>query len=975
MYNYTDSLQLTLCVFKQYSYMSVCVISQRGHETARPFNPESSLQPAPSLSDTDMPSPIPTASLAAGSQLKSVSLKKLSMKSLQMKKDKKGDSNTVKLAIDEAVTCLEEDGSIDEELVCPVNGGHSSSVTSVMKSGSLVATSVEEHHSDKEMVPEYDLDSTPPISEQDLETPAAAEKENRDSGGQPLAVKALPQPSDKAVRCKELKSDHGNKKQSPAATSSKPKSSKAGLSLKKSRKRLSDTDIGYFEELPSSSSILQAPAAKRPKVQDVDKPARLAESVTVEDNGQDINGHGPDQEGGADGRGSKTVIVSLTDIKKTNYAPNLHDTATRKRSSVGSLSRPKPVTKSIEVVDLCEADTKAAPGSTKMDGDFEMVDKLQARYSGRYHLTKSTATNPLTSLPRNDRGYLVKRKAPGWPLVRIKASEIPNAPSLQAPPDVSYAEHAKVLARCFNEYFAKLAVAQCGVLWRAKWGKPVTEISKVAANSLSAGRRTKRSRGAVNVPYSEYALELKGIAASSSERKVASPKTSTRTLKRSPSKSPASCASVLCTASDSDSDFRPPTSSEKRKTQKKQQTCSSRKKLNFNNVASSDVCSESTTPGKGPRGSASKLSLGRKSTTEQRGDWMEKSVSPCVQFDREESPDILPPRPPERTAEPGSTLAAAATCFPAPSATPPHQQRSPHGSLGTTTTARQDSADDVMMLDLTSPSPPPSPGEQGGVAGSGREISPGNGGGQDALMVDDCVGRHSDGPANEQGVTPSRTAASASRSPTDCDSSVGPRNRSSPPPPPRAIPSTTSSRSLTFPNMDDSTDEEGPPHCQMASSTLSSGGWLDARKPPPPSGQKPKRLTKKQTSKTTGNQSKNKKKTTNGGAGGGKGKKLTKKPASASVRMKALIQMSESESEHSSLERDRDEVASGDEATELVSTRTAKSTERRGAASLSDSEESEEERETSATPLVESRTDNVRSTMKKRRTSSHRNER
>ena len=932
-----------VCIFKTY-----CFFSQPVCEPTRPFDTECSIQPASVLPDTCPSLSIPATGLTTSTQLKSVSVDKLSVKSLQTKKDKKGDS----FVEVETATCLEEAKNVEEECASPVNGGHSSHSSVLTDSRLLVnqnRASVDHLRSDEEVIMDYDLDSTPPISEQGPETAAAM---GNASDGQPVAVRSLPRLGDKDATSERLKSncDDSDAKHTPVI-GSKLKSTKAGLSLKKSRKRLSDNELGSFQELPSSS--VQAPAAKRPKTQNSDRMSLPTKRSGVESDVECLDGRGLDQGGVVNGRSSETATVSLTDIKKTP-----------ERGNVSSLSLPKATThESIEVVELIEEENRTAVGREAMDSklDVRAGDQIESGMDSRPScpVTVGTAVSLLTSLPRKDRGYLVKRRAPGWPLVKVRASEIPNAPSLQAPPGVPYSEHAQVLTRCFNEYFANLAVAQCRVLRRVRWGKPVSNVNKVTTNSLSAGRRTKRSR-AVNVPYSEYALDLKSIA--TSPRRQASPKRSSRTTKRSPTKSPVSCASGLLTPNVSDEDFRPPTSSEKRKMQKKQ-PLSGRKKLNFNSGATGDTFheSESTTL---PQGTVSKMSLSKKPTGPRRGR-LENSMSPCV---REESPDILPPNQQSRISEPGSTLAAARSST-SPLLPPRPQRQSSHSAPGTNAIG-QFPEDDVMMLDLTTPSPPPSPGRHWGVGSPRADYGIGlSNCDQEESSIDANVGRRGDELAS---LTPSRTAASAVRC-SDRDSTVSSDEADPLPPRSRTRPSTTTSRSLAGRDTtDDSTDEQGSPHRQTASSMLSSGVWLDARKPPPPK-PAPKRQTKKQASKS-GDQSKKNKKT-NGVGGGAKGKKSTKKATSASLRMKALIQLSESESECSPLEgEDQDGLDTGGENVLSKSTRSAKSLVGRGAADSTDSEvsevESEEERQ--ATPVIVSLMD---APVVKQRRRSNRNER
>ena len=897
-------------------------------------------------------SPIPVAGLVGtGSQLKSVSINKLSVKSLQAKKDNKTRDTlseeeevmVITLQQEEETTHISDEAfNVGEDCTSVgssslVQNGAASSSTPVKEA----PKGIERYCIEDEVILDDDLDATPPISEQECEA-----KRGDTDGDQTVVSKPLSRaaPTAAAPSKKLPVSD----KQGESGTICKIKSTKMGLSLKKSRKRLSDSGNSSFQELPHSSSI-QGPVSKRPRMDESDtsgltEPNALKSSSKATASRPELNTKAEPSTNDAiasdmeveqalkhtlptepavgttaadmekrkdsDSRDIDTVtketdikpaMISLTGIEQTQKtATKGVDFTTNQKEKTNELHEPEKLSTTSSSATKSAMATKDTATLATLPAAMKLrhKDLAETERSGT-PIVSTTATDNRDK--KNEEFELVRRtKAIGWPPVKIRPSEVPRHPSLQAPPGVVPAEHTKVLVQCFNAYFAKLAEAQRKVLWRIKWGKPVSNVNKVGTNSLTTGRKTRRSR-AVNIPYSEYALDLKSMAPSS-RSKSSSPVISSK--RSTPSKSPVSTIRQQFTPisddCDSGSDFEP---------SKAMTKPSSRKKLNFNAGAGKTTM---TTPTTRPmRATKSRLSLGKRSP--QLQERVEKS-SPGFQFEREESPDILPTHVHRQTGGPEQESSKhrsdfeKPTCSVSPLPASPNTGQSPRSN--TTTQFQDDNNDDVMMLDLTSPTPPPpSAGPQGQKKGAGE--------------IDDFVTNFNFSDGEEDNVivekdTPSRTHVSHD-------------------------------------DVTDDSDKEGRPH-QVATSAAAVGatrsvGWLDSRKPPPPSQQqkpKPKRQPAKRTNNSKANNSnaaQSKKKT---GGGGAKGRRPTKKTTSASLRVKALIQKSDSDSEHSSLEDSEGDSRSNE--TSKPPQKKSKAMRRRAMDSTDDSEISDMEMEEGGKP-------------------------
>lgn len=851
-------------------------------------------------------SPIPVAGLASTgtTQLKSVSIKKLSMKSLQAKKAKKitdtleeemeGEVQVITL-LDEGETTAASDEAMNVNQSSALVQNGTATCSSTIMTVNKVPTSSERFCVEDKTVPDDDdFDATPPILEQEQETKCGDTNAAQTAVSKPLSRPAL---TAAAPSKKQSVSDKQGER-------GKAKSTKTGLSLKKGRKRLSDSGGSSFQETPNS----QGPASKRPRIEVSDMIGHSEASTTKS---SDVGGHSEasatkSSEITTEARPELITSAMLpTDMEveqEVNQAPPTEPSVGATASDVGSDSRDTDrVTKDTgakqAVISLTgteqtkEIATKGVDFTTNQN---EKVNELHEKLDKKEKLTttcssttefaietEDTAALPSAVRPRHkaemslsatvtggrdtkNAQFQLKRrvKAVGWPPVKIRPSEIPRNPSLQAPHSVLPAEHTKVLIQCFNAYFAKLAAAQHKVLRRIKWGSPVSSFNKVGVNSLTSGRRTRRSR-ASNVPYSEYALDLK-IMAPSSRSKSSSPMVSSK--RSTPSKSPVSNIGQQFSPSDendSDSDFVPSKVTGKQ---------SSGKKSNVNAGASKTAVTTPTT--KSQRATKSRLCLGKRSPQVQ--EQVDKSLSLGVQFEREESPDILPPaaRTHRQGGEPEqelSTKPSGRRLEFGVAAAKPTLSVSPLAPTTTTSQSRkspspqfQEDNDNVMMLDLTSPSPPLLSTEPQGPK----------------IVVD---GDGTKGDAEDENLVRETPASSH----------------------------THVSHDITY-----DSDEEGRPQ-QPATSTAapttgaknSSGSWLDSRKPPP-SAQKPK--PKRQPAKRANNSKASAQSKKVGRGGGAGGRRPAKKTMSAALRIKALIQKSgsESESEHNSLEESEGDASS-----------------------------------------------------------------
>ena len=837
-----------------------------------PFS--SSLQPRGAYAEEPL-SAVSAATVTHQLALKSVSLNRLSVKLLQTKRD--GRNETV--SDDKAAPLREqgETGCSDEVMIIDKEPTRKSarksdtrSLSRNKKSNLLESedtTDFERHLSGDEDVPDDYKDDTPPLSE----FKSVTEDSNKVRA---IVDKPLLKATRKAVHSREAlqgEEESVGKDQTPVL-SNRTRSTKIGLSLKKSRKRLSDTDNSSFQEVQSSSE--QGPLAKRPKVQKNNEDCCISESSAKSGapgtkqlpSGREVAVVGRE-------KNVKMAKISLTDIKKSQDSITKRVDSAKNQKSLSSVNLVKEDSEHDEKDEVCgKSEVKTGNATTTANGlTTENKTHLPLVTTERQQVNQQLARKENTTLPnrafrgRGNNGYMVKRKASGWPLVKVRPSEKPRVPSLQAPPGVPTAEHTRVLVRCFDEYFDKLAMAQCKVLCRVKWGQPVSNVNKTAANSLNAGRRTKRSR-TTNIPYSEYALDLKS-APSVSKSRSSSPAVVGKhsSSKRSLSKSPGvSVRGEMLTPSDSDDDFVLPKSTEKnsdRRREQVQRATSGRKRLSF--TKERKVAGEST-PSKSPRGTESHLSPSKRKSPQQRGQLGKSSKSPALQFEREESPDIVLTRNAcEKRSEVNLT---------SHSATPPALTND-GGCDHSATPTLQD--DDVMMFDLTSPSPPPlgSPNEnEAKLDNGGRERPQVHV--RAAVTSHSRIGHDTDDFDNEE----------------EC-------------PPPDAA-NLKKSHSSVLHDIDSFSeeDEQGHPHSTVTASSSSS--WLNARKPPPVQSKSKKPATKRSRNVNTpkSNVQTKKKATSASGGRGGKGKRSTKKPVSASMRIKALIQNSDSDSEHNSEE-------------------------------------------------------------------------
>ena len=887
-------------------------------------------------SDSAPPSPIPAAGLATGTQLKSVSLKKLSMKTLQTKKGKGIDAVAEKLAF------LRQQGDTptrsDEVMVverdfASTSDNRSPRVQRDASDSRLLLNEatgdVDVHSAGEEIASDDDLDLTPPISQN-----GNSKKEKLQVDGVDIDLTAVDKPSLKvtsAAVCSEegLLQDKGR----VAIASGQTRSMKQrGLSLKKGRKRLSDSmamEVNSFD--------VQSPVAKRPKITGTDPTIALTKTPCTgsTSEGEKLVASTVDVDKHATSKPDiKLALVSLKDIRKSQDISKIGN-VNKSEKFISSSAEPAASTEDDK---LCKegADIGTMEVDMERDGTTSLAsveNQQEAKQSDSMSATVSKESAMMSTFTKSSRdggsgvGYTVRRKTSGWPLVKIRASEIPRVPSLQAPPNVLHSKHTQILIQCFNEYIAKLAVAQCKVLWRIKWGQPVLSVNKVVTSTLSAGRRTKRSRSTV-IPYSQYALDLKDTCMSpSSKRQSSSPVAAVS--KRSPSKTSDFDLGDVLISSDPDSDFQPPKSVEKQNThQQKYGRSAGRKRLHFNSGTTSGP---GTTPSKSADGSGGRLSLRKKSAGQRERLDKSESESPCVQIEREESPDILPSCQLTRKTE----LDFAAVTASSNSSPPRSSCGTPLGSAGP-----QFQDDDIAMLDLTTPSPPP--GGQGGgalaVVGEEHEFEnatisntvshshighdPDNSSNKQGpphthlrhtgstlnshpqtttgSTLHSSTGYHMDDSTNEQGDNPHKSATaktSCSRVGLDTDDSADEQGV-----PPRTITSAETHYSRIGLDTENSSSDE-----HVSRSTSRAGAWLDARKPPPPQ-PKAKGPTKRTNvgSKPDTQSKKTKTAATAGGRGrGAKGNRTTKRPASAALRIKALIQKADSDSGHSSQEDER----------------------------------------------------------------------
>ena len=908
-----------------------------------------------------------TASVASTTatphQLKSasISIKKLSMKSLQAKKGKK-PSDFFEEGEEEKdgeiqIVSLQDEG---ETVAAPGEAVNAASSTRSIKG---VPKGLEKFCmvDEIDIIPDDDFDATPPILGEEMEA-------KHEDTGRPQAIVSKPPSRGRArgILGKERGAKHEEavvskppSRGAPVAAApskkqpvsdrqgerGKAKSTKIGLSLNKGRKRLSDSGNSSLQELPHSSSA-QGPASKRPRVEasnssDLTEPGAMAKSsdimsaatrpevimnaglptnvtIAASDMGEAelaVNQAPPTEPtvgATASEMGSKDAsdngdmdrVAKETGVKHPPKIASLAGTEQMQeitRKGIDFTTNQKEKINELHGKSLEKREKLTAACSSAVESAMEIDNAAALPSTVRLQSSRTSLTLPTKVAGTSDRATknmtafeLVRRvKADGWPPVKIRPSETPRHPSLQAPPGVLPADHTKVLIQCFNAYVAKLAVAQRKVLWRIKWGQPVvSSFNKAGVNSLTSGRRTRRSR-ATSIPYSEYALDLKRGGPSSSRSKSNSPMVSSK--RSTPSKSPVSNIGQQWSPgdeNDSDSDFEP----SKRVTKRM-----SNRKSNLSSGAG-----KTTPTTKSPRATKSRLTLGKRlplQLQEERADKLlspgiqfDKSSSPSVQFEREESPDILPPAAAERThRESGDPKQKKLST----SATKPSGRRLEFGATAEKSTVSisplpppatasespratrsaspwfQDGGDGDNVLDLTSPSPPLLPAKPQ----------------EPTTTIDRGDTRGDDFMSDEK------------------ESLVGGK-------------AVSSHTHVSHDTTDDSANEEGHPQSVVTSAavttttvaTSSSGSWLDSRKPPPSSQKtKPKRQPAKQTknSKAT---AQSKKKAGNGG--GGRGRRQAKKTMPAALRIKALIEKSDSEaaeSEHSSMEEDGEGDSSGKE--------------------------------------------------------------
>ena len=801
-------------------------------EPALPFDRES-LKQQMSDSSTEPSSPISVAGLVSGAQLKksvSLSIDKLRMKSPHTRKDSNKSST---IAEDtgpsrqqaETVTITDKTSNAVDGVLSAAKQDDAQSPKGTKDpqlDANETTNGVEAYgaYHAEEIAIGGDTDSTPPMCMFEHELDAAGGEDV--DGGNAVVSMSSSRATCAAAHSREeplcdkheTTSTSTEPEPTPAALSNKTRSTKTGLSLRKGRKRKSDIDNSSFQEALCSDS--QGPLTKRPRIEETEPKAEpKAPAITCNPRtNQTLDGTETDAV--TKEQNVEPAVASVTDSKQTPETTKQGDVINRQkkiRSSISLSSETKPTTKKGELQGTKEQSTGS---TTTNDVEIQLEDPA-TKDKDIVLATKSNDGNV----------HMVKHTHTSWLQPGKQTWAAGQNPSLCAPPGVPPAEHTPVLIQCFNEYFAKLAMAQSKVLWRIKWGKPVSNVNRAAASSLSAGRRTRRSR-AVNIPYSEYALDLKSLAPSSRNKSSSPAAVPRKSPSKSPSKSPGFKGRQLI-SSDSDNDFEPHRTSDRRL---QQRANSSHTKSDGSNVTvGTSVTTPSTSPLVRPR-----LSV-RKKLPQQR-QRAEKSESPFVDFERSESPDILPSHKPSRKSECETT------------ASPTRSFSLPGQSLHTD--ANPQLQDDVMMMDLTSPSPP-----------WPHSHSHSHGG-------HEAVGEGGDKNRNKT----NRGEQNAAQSPhahLDRDT-------------------------------DDSSDHDDhhPPATTstLNSSAVSSGAWLDARKPPPPQKPKSKRAASRNTTQS-------KKKAAGGGA---KGQRSTKRNTSAALRMKALIQRSDSDSEHSSL--DGDQVAS-----------------------------------------------------------------
>ncbi len=888
------------------------------------------------------------AGSTATPQLKSasISIKKLSMKSLHAKKGKKRDF------FERGEEEEEDEGEI--QFITLREEGEATAAPSEALTAASSTTSVKglpkgmERYcveDDIEVVPDDDFDATPPILGGEQE----ARREDT-VGLQTVVAKAPSIGRGRGILGEEQGTRHGeavvskppsrgtpvaaapSKKQSVSDNQGergKTKSTKTGLSLKKGRKRLSDSGNSSFLELLKTSGA-HGPASKRPRVE-VSNLSDLPEPSTTKISDMSATAR---PEWTMHAVLPTNYAIATLDMEEAefevNQAPPTEPSVGVTASEMGSKDasdngdtdrvaketgvKPPPITSLTGTEQSREISRKGInfttnqkehinePHGTSVERREKATTACSSAVGSAMETNNHVAALPssvrqpssrasLTSLPakvarekgtKNTTSFeLVRRvKAEDWPPVKIQPSETPRHPSLRAPPGVLPAEHSDVLIQCFNAYVAKLAMAQRKVLWRIKWGQPVSTFNKAGVNSLTSGRRTRRSR-ASSVPYSEYALELKGTTPSS-RNKSSSPMVSSK--RSTPSKSPISNIGQQFSPSDendSDSDFEP------------SKAVTKRTRSNLSKAG------KTTPTTKSQRATKSRLTLGKKlPQVQERAD---KSLSPGVQFDktsspggqfeREESPDILPPAAAEHrhresggpklstsTKPSGRRLEFRATAEKSTlsaSRLPPPATAS-ESSRGTRSASPwfQDGGDGGdYVLDLTSPSPP---------LLSAKPQSPKTTTLRDETKCDDFMSNFSD----DEKETLVREKAVSSHPCVSHDTT------------------------------DDSANEGGHPQSVATSAaatttttgaTSSSSSWLDSRKPPS-STQKTK--SKRQPANRSNNSkggTQSKKKAGNGG--GGRGRRQAKTATSAALRIKALIEV---ESEHSSLE-DGEGDSSGNE--------------------------------------------------------------
>ena len=842
---------------------------------------------------------------------------KLSMKSLQAKKGRKTSDLLEEEEEDEGevqIITLREEG---ETMAASDEALNAASLSTSVKETSK---GIERYCIEDEVVPDDDFDATPPI----LGVEQEEKHENTDG---PQTVVSKPPSRGAPVAAAPSKKQTVSDKQGERG---KAKSTKTGLCLRKGRKRLSDSGSSSFQELPHSSSA-QGPASKRPRI-DVSNSSHLTEPSATKSSDTSAAAR-PELITNADLPTDGTIASDVMEVEpeviqapptEPSIGATAYEMGSREASDSGDTDRfakeaaVKPAVISLtgtekireiarKGVDFAtnqkekinvlreksDEKKKLTVGySSAVESAMETEDAAALPSAGRlqHKEVANTEKASLTSSVKvaDDRGtkntafQLIRRvKADSWPPVKIQPSETPRNSSLQAPPGVLPAEHTKVLIQCFNTYIAKLAMAQRKVLWRIKWGQPVSSFNKAGVNSLTSGRRTRRSR-ASSIPYSEYALDLKSMAPLS-RSKSSSPMISSK--RSTPSKSPALSIGQQFSPSDekdSDSDFEPSKAMTKQ---------ANSKKSNINTRAGKATMTTPTT--KSQRAMRSRLTLGKRSPQLQEradkslspGVRFDRSLSPGVQFEREESPDILPPaavhtrrqsdepekelstKPSGRRLEFG-VATEKSTLSVSPLPPPATSNQSPRGRCSASPQF-QGGDDNVMMLDLTSPSPPLLPAKPQGP----KTIIDRDGTEGDGFMTN-----LSDG--EKDTLTKEKAVSSHAR--------------------------------VSHDTTDDSDEEDLPQSVATSAAvttgaTSSSGSWLDSRKPPPSvqktksKRQPAKRTSNSKASNGSGAQSKKK---AGGGGGGGRGRRPAKKTTSAALRIKALIQKSDSEaeSEHSSLE-------------------------------------------------------------------------